>query len=135
MKNKIKLYNRLETLKKKNIIKDQYQANLISKEITKTDDLLEKIKMILLDNFVENKEKYLSAAMFKNKSNLISTLNNQKYVAENKKEFLEGQKKIFDLNIAKNTNDKKLVNKKYKKRLNEFREELENKNHINYKKK
>ena len=135
MKNKIKLYNRLETLKKKNIIKDQYQANLISKEITKTDGLLEKIKMILHDNFVENKDKYLSAAMFKNKSNLISTLNNQKYVAENKKEFLEGQKKIFDLNIAKNTNDKKLVNKKYKERLNEFREELENKNHINYKKK
>ena len=135
MKNKIKLYNRLETLKKKNIIKDQYQANLISKEITKTDGLLEKIKMILHDNYVENKDKYLSAAMFKNKSNLISTLNNQKYVAENKKEFLEGQKKIFDLNIAKNTNDKKLVNKKYKERLNEFREELENKNHINYKKK
>ena len=135
MKNKIKLYNRLETLKKKNIIKDQYQANLISKEITKTDGLLEKIKMILHDNFVENKDIYLSAAMFKNKSNLISTLNNQKYVAENKKEFLEGQKKIFDLNIAKNTNDKKLVNKKYKERLNEFREELENKNHINYKKK
>ena len=135
MKNKIKLYNRLETLKKKNIIKDQYQANLISKEIIKTDGLLEKIKMILHDNFVENKDKYLSAAMFKNKSNLISTLNNQKYVAENKKEFLEGQKKIFDLNIAKNTNDKKLVNKKYKERLNEFREELENKNHINYKKK
>ncbi len=135
MKNKIKLYNRLETLKKKNIIKDQYQANLISKEITKTDGLLEKIKMILHDNFVENKDKYLSAAMFKNKSNLISTLNNQKYVAENKKEFLEGQKKIFDLNIAKNTNDKRLVNKKYKERLNEFREELENKNHINYKKK
>ena len=135
MKNKIKLYNRLETLKKKNIIKDQYQANLISKEITKTDGLLEKIKMILHENFVENKDKYLSAAMFKNKSNLISTLNNQKYVAENKKEFLEGQKKIFDLNIAKNTNDKKLVNKKYKERLNAFREELENKNHINYKKK
>ncbi len=135
MKNKIKLYNRLETLKKKNIIKDQYQANLISKEITKTDGLLEKIKMILHENFIENNDKYLSAAMFKNKSNLISTLNNQKYVAENKKEFLEGQKKIFDLNIAKNTNDKKLVNKKYKERLNEFREELENKNHINYKKK
>ena len=135
MKNKIKLYNRLETLKKKNIVQDQYQANLILKEITKTDVLLEKIKMILHDNFVENKDKYLSAAMFKNKSNLISTLNNQKYVAENKKEFLEGQKKIFDLNIAKNTNDKKLVNKKYKERLNEFREELENKNHINYKKK
>ena len=135
MKKKIKLYNRLETLKKKNIIKDQYQANLISKEITKTDGLLEKIKMILHENFIENNDKYLSAAMFKNKSNLISTLNNQKYVAENKKEFLEGQKKIFDLNIAKNTNDKKLVNKKYKERLNEFREELENKNHINYKKK
>ena len=57
MKNKIKLYNRLETLKKKNIIKDQYQANLISKEITKTDGLLEKIKMILHENFIENNDK------------------------------------------------------------------------------
>jgi len=135
LKKKLKLYSRLETLKKKEIIKEQYQSNLISKEILKADGLIEKIDIIISENSMKNNDKYLSAAVYKNKSNLLSTLNNQKYVAENKKEFLEGQKKIFDLNIAKNTNDKKLVNKKYKERLNEFREELENKNHINYKKK
>ena len=135
MKKKLKLYSRLETLKKKEIIKEQYQSNLISKEILKADGLIEKIDIIISENSMKNNDKYLSAAVYKNKSNLLSTLNNQKYVAENKKEFLEDQKKIFDLNIAKISNDKKIVKEKYKQKLNEYREEIENKNHINFKKK
>ena len=129
------MYSRLETLKKKEIIKEQYQSNLISKEILKSDGLIEKIDIIISENSMKNNDKYLSAAVYKNKSNLLSTLNNQKYVAENKKEFLEDQKKIFDLNIAKISNDKKIVKEKYKQKLNEYREEIENKNHINLKKK
>ena len=129
------MYSRLETLKKKEIIKEQYQSNLISKEILKADGLIEKIDIIISENSMKNNDKYLSAAVYKNKSNLLSTLNNQKYVAENKKEFLEDQKKIFDLNIAKISNDKKIVKEKYKQKLNEYREEIENKNHINFKKK
>ena len=135
MKKKIKLYSRLETLKKKEIIKEQYQSNLISKEILKADGLIEKIDIIISENSMKNNDKFLSAAVYKNKSNLLSTLNNQKYVAENKKEFLEDQKKIFDLNIAKISNDKKIVKEKYKQKLNEYREEIEDKNHINFKKK
>ena len=135
MKKKLKLYSRLETLKKKEIIKEQYQSNLISKEILKSDGLIEKIDIIISENSMKNNDKYLSAAVYKNKSNLLSTLNNQKYVAENKKEFLEDQKKIFDLNIAKISNDKKIVKEKYKQKLNEYREEIEDKNYINFKKK
>lgn len=125
----------METLKKKEIIKEQYQSNLISKEILKADGLIEKIDIIISENSMKNNDKFLSAAVYKNKSNLLSTLNNQKYVAENKKEFLEDQKKIFDLNIAKISNDKKIVKEKYKQKLNEYREEIEDKNHINFKKK
>jgi len=125
----------LETLKKKEMIKEQYQSNLISKEILKADGLIEKIDIIISENSMKNNDKFLSAAVYKNKSNLLSTLNNQKYVAENKKEFLEDQKKIFDLNIAKISNDKKIVKEKYKQKLNEYREEIEDKNHINFKKK
>jgi len=135
LKKKLKLYSRLETLKKKEIIKEQYQSNLISKEILKADGLIEKIDIIIFENSLKNNDKFLSAAVYKNKSNLLSTLNNQKYVAENKKEFLEDQKKIFDLNIAKISNDKKIVKEKYKQKLNEYREEIEDKNHINFKKK
>ena len=135
MKKKLKLYSRLETLKKKEMIKEQYQSNLISKEILKADGLIEKIDIIISENSMKNNDKFLSAAVYKNKSNLLSTLNNQKYVAENKKEFLEDQKKIFDLNIAKISNDKKIVKEKYKQKLNEYREEIEDKNHINFKKK
>jgi len=135
LKKKLKLYSRLETLKKKEMIKEQYQSNLISKEILKADGLIEKIDIIISENSMKNNDKFLSAAVYKNKSNLLSTLNNQKYVAENKKEFLEDQKKIFDLNIAKISNDKKIVKEKYKQKLNEYREEIEDKNHINFKKK
>ena len=117
------------------MIKEQYQSNLISKEILKADGLIEKIDIIISENSMKNNDKYLSAAVYKNKSNLLSTLNNQKYVAENKKEFLEDQKKIFDLNIAKISNDKKIVKEKYKQKLNEYREEIEDKNYINFKKK
>ena len=135
MKKKLKLYSRLETLKKKEMIKEQHQSNLISKEILKADGLIEKIDIIISENSMKNNDKYLSAAVYKNKSNLLSTLNNQKYVAENKKEFLEDQKKIFDLNIAKISNDKKIVKEKYKQKLNQYREEIEDKNYINFKKK
>ena len=77
----------------------------------------------------------MSGAVFKNKSNLIGKLNEQKNIAKNKKEFLIDQNKIFHLSIAKKSKDKKNINEKYKQRLNEYTEELENKNNIYFKKK
>ena len=50
MKKKLKLFRRLETLKKKEIIKEQHQSILISKEILKADGLIEKIDMIISEN-------------------------------------------------------------------------------------
>ena len=87
MKKKLKMYRRLETLKKKDINKDQYQSNLISKEIKKTESLIEKIEMIINENSNFKDGKFLYAAEFKNNSNLLSTLASQKNVAINKNEF------------------------------------------------
>ena len=44
MKKKLKLYSRLETLKKKEIIKERYQSNLITKEIPLLVDTLFNLK-------------------------------------------------------------------------------------------
>ena len=135
MKKKLKMYRRLETLKKKDINKDQYQSNLISKEIKKTESLIEKIEMIINENSNFKDGKFLSAAEFKNNSNLLSTLSSQKNVAINKNEFLVEQKSQFDLRIAKNNKDKKRVSEKYDDELKLYKEGLEKKNHIVFKNK
>ena len=134
MKKKLKLFQRMETLKKKDILKDKHHSMLIEQEITKTKSLLEKIDLIISENLQGDENKFFSGAVFKNKSNLIGKLNEQKNIAKNKKEFLVDQNKIFHLSIAKKSKDKKTINEKYKQRLNEYNEELENKNSINLKK-
>ena len=135
MKRKLKLFQRMETLKKKDILKDKHHSVLIKQEILKTKILLEKIDLIISENLQADESKFFSGAVFKNKSNLIGKLNEQKNIAKNKKEFLVDQNKIFNLSIAKKSKDKKTINEKYKQRLNEYNEELENKNYIYYRKK
>ena len=135
MKRKLKLFQRMETLKKKDILKDKHHSVLIKQEILKTKILLEKIDLIISENLQADESKFFSGAVFKNKSNLIGKLNEQKNIAKNKKEFLVDQNKIFNLSIAKKSKDKKTINEKYKQRLNEYTEELENKNNIYFKKK
>ena len=65
--------------------------------------------------------------MYKNQSNLVSTLNEQKNIANNKNDFLNEQNKICQLNIAKKNKDKKIINEKYKEKLNNYLEELDKK--------
>ena len=134
MKRKLKLFQRMETLKKKDILKDKHHSVLIEQEILKTKSLLEKIDLIISENSQSDEIKFSSGAVFKNKSNLIGKLNEQKNIAKNKKEFLVEQNKIFNLSIAKKSKDKNKINQKYKQKLNEYNEELENKNSINLKK-
>ncbi len=135
MNKRLKLFKRLGTLKKRDLAKDQFQSNLILKEINKTNDLLEKIDTIITENNNVFKSDKLSAAFFKNNSNLLSTLNNQRSIARNKKEFLSNQKKTYDLKIAQNNKDKKRVQEKFNDELKIYKEELENKNYISIKKK
>ena len=134
MKRKLKLFQRMETLKKKDILKDKHHSLLIEQEILKTKSLLEKIDLIISENSQSDEIKFSSGAVFKNKSNLIGKLNEQKNIAKNKKEFLVDQNKIFNLSIAKKSKDKNKINQKYKQKLNEYNEELEKKNSIYFKK-
>ena len=127
MKKKLRLFKRLETLKKKDILKDQHQSNLISKEIIKTNDLIYKIDQIISENSKKQNGMSISGAMYKNQSNLVSTLNEQKNIANNKNDFLNEQNKICQLNIAKKNKDKKIINEKYKEKLNNYLEELDKK--------
>ena len=67
----------------------------------KTESLIEKIDMIIDENSKFKDGKFLSAAEFKNNSNLLNTLASQKNVAKNKNEFLVEQKNQFDIKNCK----------------------------------
>ena len=91
--------------------------------------------MIISENSQKNTNKSITAAFFKNESKLLGTLNEQRHIAINKKEFLMDQNMIYRFNIAKKNNEKKIINKKFKKELNSYFEDLDQKNLINFKKK
>ena len=93
-------------------------ASLVNEELKKTDQLLSKISKIIQENSKKNNENLLGAT-FKNKSKVINIMNNQKQIAENKKDFLLEQKRKIDLDIAntfiqKDKIEKKVFDKKQK---------------------
>ena len=118
IKKEIRLFKLLEKLKKRDLYMHINNANLVNEELKKTDQLLDKINKIIQENSKKNNENLLGAT-FKNKSKVINIMNNQKQIAENKKDFLIEQKNKIDLDIAntfiqKDKIEKKVYDKKQK---------------------
>ena len=72
----------------------------------------------------ENTEKtdHILGATFKNKSKVLNIMSKQKYIAENKKDFLLEQKNKTDLEIAKIFIQKDKIEKKVHNKKLEFGE-------------
>ena len=116
IKKEIRLFQLLEKLKKRDLYKHFNNANLLNEELKKTDQLLSKINNIIKENTESHKN--MLGATFKNKSKVINVMSKQKYIAENKKNYLLEQKNITDLEIAKTYIQKEKVEKKvYDKNL------------------
>ena len=118
IKKEIRLFKLLEKLKKRDLYMHINNANLVNEELKKTDQLLDKINKIIQENSKKNNENLLGAT-FKNKSKVINIMNNQKQIAENKKDFLIEQKNKIDLDTAntfiqKDKIEKKVYEKKQK---------------------
>ena len=118
IKKEIRLFKLLEKLKKRDLYMHINNANLVNEELNKTGQLLGKINKIIQENSKKNNENLLGAT-FKNKSKVINVMNNQKQIAENKKDFLIEQKNKIDLDIAntfiqKDKIEKKVYEKKQK---------------------
>ncbi len=117
IKKEIRLFKLLEKLKKRDLYNHLNNINLVNEELKKNDQLLAKISNIIQDNS-EKTTKNLLGAIFKNKSKVINIMNNQKLIAENKKDFLLEQKNKIDLDIAKTFIQKEKIEKKvYSKKL------------------
>jgi hypothetical protein len=125
---KIKRFQRLATLRKRDMSKEISNSNLLEKEIVKNQNLINQINLIMENGQVENDKELVSAGYLKNNLQLLSTLQSQKNIANNRQNYLLSEKKIIQSKIIVNNIKKiKAEEKSYEYKKN-YNQELENKN-------
>ena len=128
MLKKIKRFQRLATLRKRDMSKEISNSNLLEKEIVKNQNLINQINLIMENGQVENDKEWVSAGYLKNNLQLLSTLQTQKNIANNRQNYLLSKKKIIQSKIIVNNIKKiKAEEKSYEYKKN-YNQELENKN-------
>ena len=78
MEKKIKRFQRLATLRKRDISKEITNSNLLENEINKNKNLIEQINMIMDSSKDDPSKKIISSGYFKNNAQLLNTLQSQK---------------------------------------------------------
>ena len=128
MEKKIKRFQRLATLRKRDISKEIKNSNLLENEITKNKNLIDQINTIMDSSKDDASKKIISSGYFKNNAELLNTLQKQKNIATNRNKYLLNEKiitqqKILINNLKKNKAEEKSL--EYKK---SYYRELERKN-------
>ena len=128
MEKKIKRFQRLATLRKRDISKEITNSNLLENEINKNKNLIEQINTIMDTTKDDASKKIISSGYFKNNAELLNTLQKQKNIATNRNRYLLNEKiitqhKILINNLKKNKAEEKSL--EYKK---SYYRELERKN-------
>ena len=128
MEKKIKRFQRLATLRKRDISKEIRNSNLLENEINKNKDLIDQINLIMDSSKDDASKKIISSGYFKNNAQLLNTLQSQKNIAINRNKYLLNEKiitqqKILINNLKKNKAEEKSL--EYKK---SYDIELERKN-------
>jgi hypothetical protein len=125
---KIKRFQRLATLRKRDISKEVKNSNLLATEIMKNNNLITQIDTIMENGKTEKSDKIVSSGYFKNNAQLLSTLQSQKNIADNRNKYLLNERKITQQKIIINNlkkikaEEKSLEYKKY------YLDDLEKKN-------
>ena len=121
IKKEIRLFKLLEKLKKRDLYNQFNNVNLLNEELEKTDRILSKINNIIQEN-TEKTDNDILGATFKNKSKVINIMSKQKFITENKKNYLLEQKYKTDLEIAKTFIQKDKIEQKVHNKKLEFDE-------------
>ena len=129
MLKKIKRFQRLATLRKKDISKEILSSNLLENEIMKNKNLITQIDTIMESGKVKAEEKLISAGYFKNNTQLLSTLQNQKNIANHRQQYLISEKKVIQSKIITNNIKKIKAEEKTSEYKKSYREDLDNKNY------
>ena len=128
MEKKIKRFQRLATLRKRDISKEITNSNLLENEINKNKNLIEQINMIMDSSKDDPSKKIISSGYFKNNAQLLNTLQSQKNIASNRNKYLLNEKQITQQKILINNLKKNKAEEKSLEYKKTYVRELEIKN-------
>jgi len=129
LEKKIKRFQRLATLQKRDISKNVANSNLLETEIVKNKKLISQIDDIMDNSKIDGSQNIINSGFFKNNAQLLSTLQSQKNIASNRNNYLLNEQKIVKKKIIVN----RLKKIKAEEKTNEYKliysNELEKKSH------
>ncbi|MDA9148667.1 hypothetical protein N9372_00460 [Alphaproteobacteria bacterium] len=117
MEKKIKRFQRLATLQKRDISKNVANSNLLETEIVKNKKLISQIDDIMDNSKIDGSQNIINSGFFKNNAQLLSTLQSQKNIASNRNNYLLNEQKIVKKKIIVN----RLKKIKAEEKTNEYK--------------
>ena len=129
MQKKIKRFQRLASIRKKDVSKEITNSNLVQNEIIKNESLIEQIEIIMENSKNNSSNKVINSGYFKNNAQLLTTLQSQKNIASNRNKYLRAEKEIIRKKIVINNLRKVKAEEKALEYKRTFIRELENKNY------
>jgi len=102
LEKKIKRFQRLATLQKRDISKNVANSNLLETEIVKNKKLISQIDDIMDNSKIDDSKNIINSGFFKNNAQLLSTLQSQRNIASNRNNYLLNEQKIVKKKIVIN---------------------------------
>ena len=129
LEKKIKRFQRLATLRKRDISKNVANSNLLETEIIKNKKLINQIDDIMNNSKIDGTEKVINSGFFKNNAQLLTTLQSQKNIATNRNNYLLNEQKLVKKKIIINSLKKIKADEKTSEYKTIYSQELEKKNY------
>ncbi len=129
MKKKIKRFQRLAIVRKRDVSKEINNSNLVQNEIVKNESLIDQINTIMENSKNNSSNKIINSGYFKNNAQLINTLQIQKNIAANRNKYLHAEKENIRKKIIENNLKKIKAEEKVSDYKRQYISELENKSY------
>ena len=129
MEKKIKRFQRLATLRKRDISKNVANSNLLETEIIKNKKLINQIDDIMNNSKIDGTKEVINSGFFKNNAQLLTTLQSQKNIATNRNNYLLNEQKLIKKEIVINNLKKIKAEEKTSEYKTLYSQELEKKSY------
>ena len=129
MEKKIRRFQRLVTLRKRDISKNVANSNLLETEIIKNKKLINQIDDIMNNSKIDDAQKIINSGFFKNNAQLLTTLQSQKNIATNRNNYLLNEQKLIKKEIVINNLKKIKAEEKTSEYKTLYSQELEKKSY------
>lgn len=129
MEKKIRRFQRLATLRKRDISKNVANSNLLETEIIKNKKLITQIDDIMNNSKIDDAQKIINSGFFKNNAQLLTTLQSQKNIATNRNNYLLNEQKLIKKEIVINNLKKIKAEEKTSEYKTLYSQELEKKSY------